>query len=315
MNITSNKNKVELILNVFNAQDIIDSFFQSLLKQTFSDFSIFVVDDGSTDQTINRIEKYKSNFNVRIVKRDHEGLQKARKYGVENSKGDIVVILDADLILDKNAIKELIAPFNKSEVGGVGGVLKNTQRNVVECSYGSLRSLFYSLKTKNSGTDWISGGFSAVRTSIVKKVGGYIDTQSSEDIDISWKIKNRGYKLVLNDKAIAFHRDPISFKEVWKREKNTGYREFFLTKSHLKESLKPRRIFRFYPAFLPFIIPLLIFFSYKLLILIIILSYVLLFIFLKGSMKIKIVAWFTFNVMNFAYCAGFLSSVFSKRKN
>lgn len=309
MNMSLNNVKVEIILNVFNAQDIIDTFFQSLSKQTFKDFSIIVVDDGSTDQTIKKVEEYKSNFNMRIVKRDHEGLQKARKYGVENAKGDIIIILDADLILDKNAIKELLAPFKNIKVGGVGGVLKNTKRNLVESSYGSLRNLFYSLKTKENGTDWISGGFSAVRTSIVKKVGGYVDTQSSEDIDISWKIKNGGYKLVLNNKAIAYHRDPTSFKEVWKREKNTGYREFFLTKSHLKESLKPRRILRFYPFFLPIIIPLLFIFSYQLLLFIFLLSYVLLFLFLKGSIKIKIVAWFVFNVMNIAYCIGFFIAI------
>jgi len=307
------KKEITILLNVYNAQDYVDTFFKSIKNQSFQDFTILVIDDGSTDSTVKKIEEYKSDFNLSIYKRFHEGLQKARKFGVDKAQGDILIILDADLILEKDAVKELLIPFKNDIVGGVTGFLKNKPRNVIEESYGSLREIFFQLKSKGEETDWITGGFCAVKKSVIDQIGGYSSDNSSEDLDISWKMKKFGFKLLQNKKAIAYHRDPTSLKEIWKRDKYTGFREYLLTKTHMKESLKPRRLFRFYPILFPFIIPILLVLCWPLLLFLFIISYLATLIFIKGSLSCKSVSWIVFNVMNFAYCTGFILAFFNKK--
>ena len=309
--------RVTILLNVYNEQYHIETFFNSLKKQTFQNFSILIIDDGSTDNTTKKIELYKQFFNMTILKRSHEGLRKARSYGVKQTDCDILIILDSDLILNPNAIKELIKPLkNNNEIAATGGILKNAEKGAITESYSELRKLFIKLRTKKEGyVDWINGGFCAIRKKIINDLGGYTQQETSEDLDISWRIRKKGYKLYLAKKAIALHHDPTTFKGIWKREYNTGKREYLLTKKHKSNALTGKRIIRFYPLLLPIIIIILIFISWILIPIIFLLSFIPLIILLKGKLLARITAWFTFNIMNFAYCIGFIKSLISKEKN
>ncbi len=309
--------EIIILINVYNSQNNIDSFFNSLKKQTYQDFSIIIIDDGSTDNTIKKIEQYNQFFKQTIIKRKHEGLRKARSYGVKQTNCDILIILDSDLILNPKSIEELIKPLkNNTQIAAVGGVLKNAEKGSITESYSELRKIFINLRTKKEGyVDWINGGFCALKKKIIDEIGGYTQKETSEDLDISWRIQKKGYKLYLATEAIALHHDPTTFKGIWQREYDIGRREYFLTKEHKANTLKLKRMIRFYPFILPIIIIILIYFSWILIPIIFLLSFIPLIILLKGKLYIRITAWFTFNIMNFAYCTGFINSLISKDKN
>lgn len=308
------KNDYLILLNVFNAKNHVKTFFSSIKNQTFKHFKILVIDDGSTDSTIAEIKLFASDFNIEIIERHHEGLRRARSYGIKKARSKIILIFDIDLFIDENAIEELLKPFEDENVAAVGGVLRNISEGVVPESYNALRSIFlkYRIK-KNFQLDWVNGGFSAFRKKIIDRIGGFESSETSEDLDISWKIKEKGYKILLNKKAVAYHRDPSTFKQIWNRDKKTGLREFELTKKHPKKSLTFKRILRFYPLLTPFILPAIAILYWPLLILLFLLSYFAIFFIIKGSIKCRSIVWFTFNVMNFAYCTGFLSALIKKR--
>ncbi len=314
--VIQNTKNITILLNVYNAQNHIDSFFHSLKKQTFLQFSLLVIDDGSTDHTVEKIKSYNSFFDMKIIKRPHEGLRKARSYGVKQVDSDILIILDSDLILEPTAITELIKPFEKNdEIAAVGGLLKNAEKGLVSESYAALRNLFTKLRTNNGGyVDWVNGGFCAVRKKVIDEIGGYAKKETSEDLDISWKIQKKGYKLYLSTKSLALHFDPTTLKEIWHREYSTGKREYILTKEHKEKSLTIKRIVRFYPFTLPLLLVFFYFFWITIPVIFLI-SFIIPLLFLGGKIHIRIISWFTFNVMNFAYCAGFISSIFSKGKN
>ncbi len=310
---TKQHQSVTIVVNVYNAADIIDDFMGSLTEQTFTDFHLLVIDDGSTDHTIQKIEKYNEQIDISIHRRSHQGIKKARAYGVQQASGDIIIILDADLILDCHAIEELVRPLETDTVGAVGGTLKGKGDTTTSKAYGFLRELFYSLRAKGQQADWLTGGFAAFKQEVIKKAGGFSTEQLSGDLDISWKIKKQGYRLVLNQDAVAYHRDPETLQEIWNREKNIGQREYHLTKKHPKEAMKPRRLFRFYPMLLPVAI-LLTFLSWPLVATIIAISYLATLIAVKGTFKVRSIAWLVFNVMNAAYCTGFLSTMLINKK-
>lgn len=150
------------MLNVYNAEKTIEPFLKSLDKQTYKDFKLLVVDDGSTDSTVEKIEKYKDKFDMVMYRRPHQGLRKARKFGINKANGNILLILDADLILDKNAIKEIVEPLKNKDVGGVGGFLKSRGDGSIVEAYEALREVFCNIRSKGKEIDWISGGFCGV---------------------------------------------------------------------------------------------------------------------------------------------------------
>ena len=89
------KPQVSIILPTYNRERMLIDAINSVLSQTFSDFELIVVDDGSTDSTRQILETFDD---VRIVKffRSHEGRSSARNFGLGVSKGDYVTFLDSD---------------------------------------------------------------------------------------------------------------------------------------------------------------------------------------------------------------------------
>jgi len=191
--------------------------------------------------------------------------------------------------------------------------LKGGEKGSIAKAYAKLREIFYRLRTKKGEVDWINGGFCGIKKEVIDLVGGYTEDDISEDLDISWRIKNKGYKLLLNSRAIAYHLDPSCLREVWERERNIGYREYELTKRYPRESLKMRRLIRFYPLFFLFLMPFLIIFYWPILIILLLISYLGVLLVVKDSLEVRNAAWIVFNVMNIAYCVGFLSRLFKRR--
>ena len=299
----------EIITNVYNGENVIGQFLAGLSNQTVQDFKVFIVDDGSTDGTVDVIKKFSGNLNIKLSSIPHSGQRTARREGVEKSKAPLLIFLDADLILEKNAIKEFLKPFSNKDVGMVTGLLKGRGDNTVAKAYGALRGFFYKFRANKKNFDWAPGGFFAIRRNVLEEVGGYItEKKGSGDLDLSWKVRKGGYKIYFNKDIIAYHWDPDSIKEVWKREKRIGFNEFGLTQNHRKELLKIKRLLRFYPLLLLFIIPLFIVIHWSLLVILFLISYIGILLAVKGSFKCKNTAWLIFNIMNIAYCTGFISA-------
>lgn len=86
--------KVSVIVPVYNRKRTIKRCINSILSQTMPPFEVIVVDDGSTDKTIELIENISDK--IRIIKQNHRGAQAARNLGIINAKGDYIAFLDSD---------------------------------------------------------------------------------------------------------------------------------------------------------------------------------------------------------------------------
>lgn len=89
------KHKIAVIIPVYNAEAFVEQTLQSVLAQTYKDFQIVIVDDGSTDQTTHRIKPY-LNEQVTLICQENSWVGKARNVGVEATDADYVAFLDAD---------------------------------------------------------------------------------------------------------------------------------------------------------------------------------------------------------------------------
>ncbi len=97
---------ISIILPIYNVAQYLDDAFQSILKQTFKDFEIIAINDGSTDNSQDYIDKYMSiDSRISCYFQENKGLSEARNTGMKHIKGDYVYFMDSDDILEENALE------------------------------------------------------------------------------------------------------------------------------------------------------------------------------------------------------------------
>ena len=88
---------VSIIIPVFNSEQFIDEAMESVLLQTYTNFEIIIIDDGSTDNIIEKLVKYSKNYKqVRYYTKPNRGQASAKNYGISKSRGEFILPLDAD---------------------------------------------------------------------------------------------------------------------------------------------------------------------------------------------------------------------------
>lgn len=88
--------KIDVIIPTYNRAEVLQTAIDSVLKQTYKDFEIYIVDDGSTDDTQLLLEKYRKISNVHIHYQTNRGVSSARNLAVHNSKNEWISFLDSD---------------------------------------------------------------------------------------------------------------------------------------------------------------------------------------------------------------------------
>ena len=112
--------KFTVIIPAYNAGKYLDECLESLVSQSFKDFEVIVVDDGSTDRTAVLGRKYTELDNrFRLVEKDNGGVSSARNSGIDNAKGEWVLFVDADDVLVNTALEVLNSSINSTSSAGM----------------------------------------------------------------------------------------------------------------------------------------------------------------------------------------------------
>ena len=121
-NTNRRKIDVSIIVPAYNVQTYVDDCLSSLITQnTKYKYEIIVVNDGSTDHTLNHIEKYADNPLVKIIDKNNEGLSSARNSGLYYSHGKYIAFVDADDSVEPNFVESLISVAKKTDADIVQG--------------------------------------------------------------------------------------------------------------------------------------------------------------------------------------------------
>jgi glycosyltransferase involved in cell wall biosynthesis len=102
-----------IIIPLYNKEAHIKATLDSVLAQTFENFEVIIVNDGSTDRSMDIISTFKDK-RIQIINKKNEGVSTARNLGIKNAKGDFIAFLDADDIwypTHLEDLKNLIAHF------------------------------------------------------------------------------------------------------------------------------------------------------------------------------------------------------------
>lgn len=104
--------KVSVLIPMYNAEKYISATIENVLKQTWSDLEVIIVDDGSTDNSYTLAKQYESE-KVHVYKQTNKGASAARNLAFEKSTGELIQYLDADDFLSFNKIEEQVQLYTK----------------------------------------------------------------------------------------------------------------------------------------------------------------------------------------------------------
>ena len=130
--------KVTVLMPVYNGGKYIREAIKSILSQSFTDFEFLIIDDGSTDNSVGIVQSFSDN-RIRLIKNNcNIGIAESLNKGIESSKGEYIVRMDADDISFPDRIKKQVAFMDANPEVGVSGTWIKTISSVNECTWFTL---------------------------------------------------------------------------------------------------------------------------------------------------------------------------------
>jgi glycosyltransferase involved in cell wall biosynthesis len=201
---------VSVIIPNFNNANYIAECIDSVLSQTYKDFELIVVDDGSTDNSIEVLESYESR--IRILRQSNAGVATARNLGVLDSRGSIIAFLDSDDLWRADKLEKQIKEMETSDLDLVyaGGVEVidgeiSTNYHLPEFS-GFVYEMYKRFPTR--AVILLGGSSVILKKSILSKVGLFSPTvpPPTEDLDFYRRVSLCGFRVGYSKEPLVFYR-------------------------------------------------------------------------------------------------------------
>jgi biofilm PGA synthesis N-glycosyltransferase PgaC len=213
---------VTVIVPAYNEEKAIGKTVEALLRLSYPNKEIIIVDDGSTDRTLEVARSYAKGDPVRVVTKSNGGKWDALNIGIKESKGKFIVCIDADTLLDQNAIQRLIKHFNDPKIAAVAGNVKVGNRSGVLTKLQALEyvvgiNLYRRSEAHLQNVTIVPGPIGAFRASVLKEIGLFEGDTFAEDADITIRILKSGYKTEFEARAFGYTEAPKSMTSLAKQ--------------------------------------------------------------------------------------------------
>lgn len=205
--------RVSVIVPTYNAERTIEKCLNAISHQTYprNDYEIIVVDDGSLDNSKNIIDKFSD---IHYVWQSNKGPSAARNAGAQQARGEIIVYTDSDCIAQPDWLEKMLKPFDDPNVIGAKGVYLTQQKELLARFAQKEFEERYRVLAQHKYIDFVDSYSAAFRKKEFLNVGGF-DTQFSvannEDVELSYKLAGKGYKMVFVPDAVVYHTHSSNF--------------------------------------------------------------------------------------------------------
>ncbi len=212
-----------IVIPVFNRPVEVDELLHSLTKQTFTNFEVVIVEDGSTEKCDTIIDKYRDKLDIQYFFKPNSGQGFSRNYGFERAKGDYFVVFDSDCLIPSHYLETVDKELTKRKFDAYGGPDKSHD------SFSTIQKAISYSMTSPFTTGGIRGSKKHVGTfhprsfnmgiskAVFEKTKGYIIPFKGEDIEFSIRIIENGFKTGLIENAYVYHKRRTSLTQFYKQ--------------------------------------------------------------------------------------------------
>ena len=224
--------KVSVVVCVYNGERTMDSCLAALEKLNYPNYEVIVVNDGSTDGTRQIAEGYND---IRLIHQENKGLSEARNVGIRAATGEIVAFTDADCMADPDWLTHLVARFQSSDFGAVGGpnLTPPDDSFIASCVAVSPGAPTHVL-LDDEVAEHIPGCNMAFRREALEAIAGFdpIFRAAGDDVDLCWRLQNKGYKIGFSPAAVVWHYRRNTVRDYLKQQRGYGKAETLLFFKH-----------------------------------------------------------------------------------
>jgi GT2 family glycosyltransferase len=215
---------VSVVIPAYNEEKLIAKCLESIIQTKYPLLEIIVVDDCSTDRTVQAASKY----NLTLVKRVHRGgIAAARNDGIKVARSEVVAFVDADCTVELDWLDLLTSHFVDANVAGAGGI--------IGAKHSGLTATYRSFRERESWSDaqtpthvmFLPGGNSCYLTRVLREIGGFDSAfarpRGHEALEIGHRLRKRGFVLIGDPRAVVWHGHEDSLRSWAQTTFGLGY--------------------------------------------------------------------------------------------
>ena len=239
-----------IIIPLYNRPQEIDELLYTLTRQTYLQFEVLVIEDGSSNDAKHIVDKYVNLLDLKYFVKPNSGQGFSRNFGFEKAKGDYFVIFDSDCLIPANYLEIVSDYLYEHKLDAFGGP------DAAHDSFTPVQKAISYAMTSPFTTGGIRGNKKHIgqfhprsfnmglSREVWEKVGGFILTRLGEDIEYSIRIHEAGFKIGLIPDAKVYHKRRTSFMQFYKQLHFFGRARINVYK-HFPGELK---LIHFFPA-------------------------------------------------------------------
>lgn len=224
---------ISIVTPTFNRSHELDYLIESINKQTLNNeyFEMIISDDGSTDDTHEKINKWKNSvgFQLYYISQNNLGPGAARNQGVKKSNGELIVFIDSDCEANENWLKIIYDSYKKNLFDAFGGPDHSKKdflpiQRAIDFSMTSFLTTggIRGHKKKMLAKFYPRSHNMGVKKTLFEKIGGFGALRHGQDIELSHRIHKNDSKVILLIDAIVYHRRRTTLKKFFRQVFNWG---------------------------------------------------------------------------------------------
>ena len=232
-----------LVIPIYNRPNEAEELLESLTQQTYTDFEVIVVEDGSSITCEQVVAKYNNLLNIKYFIKSNSGPGTTRNYGAERSVGDTIIYFDSDCIIPPRYLEIVNKRLSENYTDAFGGPDRAHE------SFTPLQKAINYSMTSFLTTGGIRGGKRKLdkffprsfnmgySRKVFEVTKGFSTMRFGEDIDMSIRILSNGFTTQLIENAYVYHKRRTDFRKFFRQVYNSGIARINLYKRY-PESLK-----------------------------------------------------------------------------
>ncbi|MCZ4693398.1 glycosyltransferase [Ancylomarina euxinus] len=215
--------KYSVIVPIYNRPNEAEELLESLAKQSFKNFDIIIIEDGSSEDCSTIIKNYANNLDIKYHFKANSGPGDSRNVGMSMATGDYLIFFDSDCIIPPQYFEEVEKHLAQTPLDAFGGPDSAHEsfskvQKAINYAMTSIITTGGVRGKKNKLDQYQPRSFNmGISQAVYKKVGGYTDVTPGEDPDLSYRIMNAGFRVGLIEDAYVFHKRRIDFSKFIKQ--------------------------------------------------------------------------------------------------